>query len=116
VFLSFFKWNLYKCSCWLIIEVILRNAMCNSKAYRYNSKILQVPTNTAGKLVVDVPPERISGLLCYDVDIPGHVPSMVVGLCLKNCKAVVNVRGLAEVQSRHCTRGAEKNRRNVWRR
>ena len=26
-------WNLCKCNCWLIIDVILRNARCNSKVY-----------------------------------------------------------------------------------
>jgi len=33
VFLSVFMWNLCKCNCWLIIEVILRNARCNNKVY-----------------------------------------------------------------------------------
>ena len=33
MFLKVFKWNLCKCNCWLIIEVILRNARCNSKVY-----------------------------------------------------------------------------------
>ena len=33
VFLIVFMWNLCKCNCWLIIEVILRNARCNSKVY-----------------------------------------------------------------------------------
>ena len=75
---------------------------------------MQVPTNTAVKLVVDVPPERSSGLVSDDVDFPGHVTSMVVGLCLNNFKAIVNVCGLSEIQSRHCTRGTEKNRRKVW--
>ena len=28
-----FMWNLCKCNCWLIIEVILRNARCNSMVY-----------------------------------------------------------------------------------
>ena len=68
-------------------------------------------TDRAVELVVDVPPERSAALVSDDVDIPGHVPSMVVGLCLKNCKAIVNVCGLSEIQSRHCTRGDEKNRR-----
>jgi len=26
-------WNLFKCNCWLIIEVILRNLRCNNKVY-----------------------------------------------------------------------------------
>ena len=26
-------WYLFKCSCWLIIEVILRNARCNNKVF-----------------------------------------------------------------------------------
>jgi len=29
-------WNLCKCNCWLIIEVILRNARCNNKVYTDN--------------------------------------------------------------------------------
>jgi len=33
VFLIVFVWNLYKCNYWLIIELILRNAPCNSKVY-----------------------------------------------------------------------------------
>ena len=28
-----FMWNLCKCNCRLIIEVILRNARCNNKVY-----------------------------------------------------------------------------------
>ena len=28
-----FMWNLCKCKCWLIIDVIIRNARCNSKVY-----------------------------------------------------------------------------------
>jgi len=33
MFLNVFMWNLCKCHCWLITEVILRNARCNSKVY-----------------------------------------------------------------------------------
>jgi len=33
VFLNVFMWNLCKCNGLLIIEVILRNARCNSKVY-----------------------------------------------------------------------------------
>jgi len=33
IVLSVFMWNLCKCNCWLIIEVILRNARCNNKVY-----------------------------------------------------------------------------------
>jgi len=33
LFLSVFMWNLCKCNCWLITEVILRNARCNNKVY-----------------------------------------------------------------------------------
>lgn len=50
---------------------------------------MQVPANTAEKLVVDVRPERSSGLVSDDFDFPGHVPWMVVGLSLNNCKAIV---------------------------
>jgi len=35
-------WNLYKCNCWLIIEVILRNARCNNKVQTSLFIILQV--------------------------------------------------------------------------
>jgi len=33
IVLSVFMWNLCKCNCWLIIEVILGNARCNNKVY-----------------------------------------------------------------------------------
>ena len=32
-------WNLCKCNCWLIIEVILRNARCNNKVYWHCSLV-----------------------------------------------------------------------------
>ena len=35
MFLNAFMWNLCKCNCWLTIEVILRNARCNSKVYMF---------------------------------------------------------------------------------
>jgi len=35
-------WNLYKCTCWLISEVILQNARCNNKTY--NKKCILTPT------------------------------------------------------------------------
>jgi len=34
IFLSVFMWNLFKWNCWLIIEMILRNARCNNKVYK----------------------------------------------------------------------------------
>ena len=43
MFLNVFIWNLCKCMCWLIIEVILRNARCNSKvygSYMFDSKFM----------------------------------------------------------------------------
>jgi len=43
VFLIVFMWNLYKCKCWLIIEVILENAQCNNKIY---TGIRLVPQNS----------------------------------------------------------------------
>ena len=30
---NWFKWNLYRCICWLIVEVILRNARCNDEKW-----------------------------------------------------------------------------------
>jgi len=30
---SGFKWKLYRCICWLIVEVILRNARCNDEIH-----------------------------------------------------------------------------------
>ena len=35
MFLIVFMWNLYKCKCWLVTEVILQNARCNNKIYDY---------------------------------------------------------------------------------
>ena len=37
VFLIVFMWNLCKWNCWLIIEVILRNARCNNKVWGHYS-------------------------------------------------------------------------------
>ena len=34
--LKCFKWKLYRCICWLIVEVILRNARCNDEIQRCN--------------------------------------------------------------------------------
>ena len=33
--LKCFKWKLYRCICWLIIEVILRNARCNDEIHKF---------------------------------------------------------------------------------
>jgi len=32
-----FKWKLYRCICWLIVEVILRNAQCNDETHIHYS-------------------------------------------------------------------------------
>jgi len=37
IVLSVFMWNLSKCNCWLIIEVILQNKQCNNKVYCQSS-------------------------------------------------------------------------------
>ena len=38
-----FMWNLCKCNCWLIIEVILQNARCNNKIYTLHPFTLDFP-------------------------------------------------------------------------
>ena len=35
--LKCFKWKLYRCICWLIVEVILRNARCNDEIHAVHS-------------------------------------------------------------------------------
>jgi hypothetical protein len=62
--------------------VVKKRVFFYARRGNYNRTILQTPTNTAVKLVVDVSPERSSGLGSDVVDIRGHVPSMVVAGCL----------------------------------
>ena len=52
-------WNLCKCNCWVIIGVILRNALCNNKVYK--------PTFCLGLLTAFL--TVLNSLQCFRINI-----------------------------------------------